>query len=147
MVDALSATVTASAERSWRGPTSLGGRAWVTAVSGFEDDGSTMNGVGGEALVAIGTGDRRLSLRASAGVGLAVLDYGNSGFGCEPEFEVCTGRDNSFTGARPYLLAGLGLDVYPLPGIGIGAEVRPALMAGPANVSTAEVGLRVRLAR
>ena len=145
-VSALTAVVTASAERSWRGPVSLGGRAWAIVDNGFEDDGATMSGGGGEALAVVGTRGRWLALRASAGLGLAVLDYGSTGPGCETP-EECRDAPRGFSGARPYALAGLGVDVYPLPGVGVGAEVRPAWMRGPANVSAVEVGVRVRVAR
>ena len=104
-----------------------------------------MTGGGGEAYVVASTRDRWIDLRAGAGVGLAILDYGPGGLGCDPAFEACVGGSGgSFASARPYLVGVLGLDLYPHRAVGLGVEVRPALMQGPANVSALELGLRVR---
>ncbi len=135
------------ADRTWRGPLSLGGRAWATLDHGFVDDGPSLSGGGGEALASVGTRDRWIDLRANAGLGLAVLDYASGGLGCEPEFEGCLDTGGSFSGVRPYLVGGIGLDLYLLPGVGLGADVRAALMEGPADISMAELGLRVRVAQ
>lgn len=142
---ALAIVAAASAERSWQGPLSLGGRAWATVAEVPQDDAGSMRGGGGEAFAAVGTRNRWAGIRANVGVGVAVLDYSPGGFGCEPEYESCDDLPRGFEGALPYALAGLGVDLYPLPGVGIGAEIRPAVMDGPANVSTVEVGVRVQI--
>ena len=143
---ALSAIAVVDVERSWRGLVSAGGRAWALAGSGFVDDGPSVSGGGGEAAVSVGTRDRFLDLRATVGLGLAAVDYRTSGFGCEFS-GTCGSERRLSSGLRPYASVGVGVDAYVLPGVGVGIAARPVWMRGPANVSTAEVGLRVRLAR
>ncbi|OZC02840.1 hypothetical protein [Rubricoccus marinus] len=142
----LNAAVSLSAERTVRGPVAVGGRLARFAESDVGiDDGGSMTGGSGEVFASLATRGSGLGLRALAGLGVAVLDYDGGGFGCFPEFgDVCS-PSSSFSGARPYAVVGLGLDYYPQRSVGIGAEGRAALMDGPANVSSFEVGLRVRL--
>ena len=137
--------VAASAERPAYGPLQAGGRVWATLGSGFVDDGPTMEGGGAEAFAAVGTRDRWLDVRATAGLGLAYLDYSASGLvHYDPDLGfVQTGT--SFKGVRPYAHVGLGVDLYPVRPVGVGLEVRLAAGAGEADVSAMEVGLRVRL--
>lgn len=146
--NAMTTVGSASLERAWRGPVFLGARAWAALDpdGGFVDDGPSMTGGGGEAYAVASTRDRWIDLRAGVGVGLAVLDYGRGGLGCGPAFEACAGgTSDAFTGARPYLVGVVGLDLYPHRAVGLGVDVRPALMRGPANVSTVALGLRARI--
>ena len=55
--------------------------------------------------------------------------------------------NSSFRGTRPYAVLGVGADAYLSPRIGVGTEIRFSLMDGPASVSSAEIGLRLRLAQ
>ena len=52
--------------------------------------------------------------------------------------------ESGFEGLRGYALVGLGLDVYPVQRVGVGAELRAAFMDGPANATMVTAGLRVR---
>lgn len=136
-----------SADRSWRGPLALGGRGWAITSTGYVSDGPYMTGGGGEGFMVARTQGPWLDLRASLGLGVAVVDYGVSSIGCEPEFDICDDGPEEFSGIAPYGLVGLGVDIYPTKRVGVGGELRGALMNVPSNVSTVEVGLRVRLAR
>ena len=135
-----------SLERTVGGAAAVGARVAGYSGGGFKDDGTETAGGSLDVFGAIGTQDRVLDLRALAGLGAAVLDVTPSGLGCDDVESSCGERD-AFTGVRPYLVAGVGIDLYPGAGIGLGAEVRVAAIGGPSNVSSGEIGLRVRLAR
>ena len=138
-------------DRSLRGPFSLGARAWTMAGGLAVDDGPETRGGGAEALATVSTRGRWADLRASLGAGVASLDYASGGL-CEP-VATC----ETFDGALLYVPAAVGADVYPWPGVGVGAEYRLALSTeGPGlgetdgvgiALGSFEVGLRVRLAR
>ena len=121
--DAMTTVGSVSLEQAWRGPVSRGARVWATLDpdGGFVDDGASMTGGGGEAYGVASTRDRWVDLRAGAGVGLAILDYGSGGFG---------GSGSSFTGVRPYLVGVLGLDLYPHRAVGLGPGGPPGAHAG-----------------
>ena len=143
------ATGSLSAERAVRGPYAVGGRVAAYGGSGFVDDGSSAEGVSLDAFATAGTRDRVLDLRAGLGAGLAFIDYSTGGLGCFPGddgVERCPKTTETFV-PLAYALGLVGADLYLTAGVGLGAEVRLAWMDGPPNVSSAEVGLRVRLAR
>ncbi|GAB5535241.1 MAG: hypothetical protein Rubg2KO_14900 [Rubricoccaceae bacterium] len=143
---ALAPSVSVRAERTVRGALAVGGRGWGTLNNGFMADGASLDGGGAEGFAAIAEGLPWLVARGRAGVGLAILDYSSGGIGCEPEFEECvsTRGGGSVEGVRPYAVGSLGFDLYPVPNLGVGAELHLALMDGPATVSSGGVGVRVR---
>lgn len=127
------------------GRLSAGARAWVVTGAVPVDDGGGLDGGGSEAQVTWSTGARVVDARAFGAVGLGVLDYFVGGL-CEPEFgDVCDEGD--FEGVVPYVLGGVGLDVYPVPALGVGAELRVGTSSPLRDLVSAEVGLRVRLGR
>ena len=136
-----------SIERTVGGASAVGARVAGYSGGGFTDDGTETDGGSLDVFASAGTRDRVLDLRALAGLGIAALDVTPSGLGCgEDDEPSCGGRD-AFRGVRPYLVAGVGLDLFVGAGVGLGAEVRVAAMQGPSNLSSGEIGLRVRLAR
>jgi len=129
-------------------PVHIGVRGWAITDGLGTDDGATMAGGGLDTRVSIGARGRWAELWAATGLGVATLDHSPGGFGCSPEFEVCSPAPSSaFRGLRPYVPLAVGVDVYPTPAVGIGGAIEGAVMAGPANVSELSVGLRVRAAR
>ena len=107
----------------------------------------------GEAFVSATHRTTGADLRASLGVGVAAVDYRSdpSGF-CAyeaPREHECWSLvyRASDGGARPYSLAVAGVDVWLARTLGLGAEVRAAWMARAVNVSSVQVGARVRLGR
>lgn len=143
---ALAPSVSVRAERAVQGALAVGGRGGSTVSNGFMDDGASLDGGGAEGYAAFSGGLSWLEAHARAGVGLAILDYSSGGIGCEPQFEACGLQrlGGSVEGVRPYAAGGIGLDVYPVPNLGVGAELHIALMEGPANVSSGGVGVRMR---
>ena len=105
----------------------------------------------GEAFVSFMRRTTGADLRAALGVGIAAVDYrsGSSDF-CEYEaplehecrWLVSRAGDG---GGRAYGLAVLGADGWLTRALGVGAEVRAAWMAREVNVSSVQMGARVRL--
>ena len=85
----------------------------------------------------------RVDLRATLGLGAASLRY---------PFVAFVGDGGPDEGVRPrvtetFAAVGLGADVYLLPGVGVGGEVRLVSSLGEPTASEANVGLRIRLPR
>lgn len=136
----LTAVATAEAERTVRGPFSAGLRGVVYTDSGFQDDGGGIVGSAAEAFASVGLRRRAADVRAFAGAGAsAVRAYSG---GLDPEFGSSEPR-----AIRPHVVAGVGLDLYPLPGVGFGGTLRAVASPSEAVLATASVGLRVRVAR
>jgi hypothetical protein len=134
--DAATSVPSLSLERTVRGALSAGARVLTYTEGGVSEDGGARGGGAVEAFAAAGTAGRWVDLRALAGAGLSVLDQGGSPLvpGSRGERRV-----------RPFLTGGLGLDVYPFPGVGFGVEGRLALASGGLGLSEVGAGLRVRL--
>ena len=134
--EAETAVPSLSLERTVSGPFSAGARV-AAYTSGFVDDGGPHGGGAVEAFAAAGPAGRYADLRALAGVGLSVSERSVA---LDEPFTYRTER-----AVRPLLTGGLGLDVYPFAGVGVGVEGRLALAAGGPGLSEVGVGLRVRL--
>ena len=142
MSGAVTGIATLGLERTLAGPVSLGGRGVLYTSGRFADDGERVEGGAFDVLASVSNRDRIIDLRAFAGVGVSVVERSSSGF---REFRAASTSEGLF---GPHLVAGVGLDLYPLAGIGVGVEARG--VAAPlfgTSLSTVAVGLRVRLAR
>ena len=135
-VDGATVVRSLSLERTVRGPVSAGVRFATYAGGGVVEDGGSRGGGAAEAFAAARSARRRVGLRAAAGVGLSVLDRGSS-----PLVPPVRVRRE----VRPVLAGGLGLDVYPAPGVGVGVEGRLVVAPDGAELSEVGVGLRVRV--
>ncbi len=136
--DAAFAVVSLGVDRTLRGPFSVGGRLALATGAGFSDDGPSTSGAAGELRASVGTALRAFDVRAFAGAGVSSFGTRSSGFG-ELDDVIAPSRR-----VRGQGVAGIGIDVYPAAGFGVGVEVRGTLPTGAAEVSA---GLRVRLAR
>lgn len=136
---ALTAVGSASAERTVSGPVSAGGRVMLYSSSGFQDDGGGIVGTAAEAFAAAGLRRRAADLHVFAGAGASAVRTYTNGFGG-------LGRSQA-RALRPHAVAGVGLDLYPLPGVGVGATVRATASDTAVTLATVALGLRVRLAR
>lgn len=131
-------------QRQVRNALAVGGR-----IGGFGgrpipfDDGGGQGGGFAEGFASLGHHGAAANVTLNAGAGLAAVDYSVGFIDCFPED--CEGT--GFRGVRPYGLAGLGVSVFVTRAIGVGGDLRVALMEGPANASSGSLGLRVRLAR
>lgn len=126
------------------GHLSAGGRVWGVFGSFPVDDGGGVEGGGVEAQVTAGSGSRWADARVFGAAGVGRLHAYSSGL-CAPPDGACGG--SAFDGVTPYVAGGVGLDVYPLRGVGLGAEVRLATSGPVRELYSAELGLRVRFAR
>ncbi len=139
--DVAFAVVSLGVDRTVRGPLALGARVAVAAGGGFVDDGPSTSGVAAEVRASVGTALRALDVRAFAGAGLTSFRTSSGGFG-DPAADGPPGRRPARIHGRA--VGGVGLDVYPAAGVGVGVELRGTLPAGSAELSA---GLRVRLGR
>lgn len=86
----------------------------------------------------------RVDLRAAAGLGAASLSYPTA---------VTLGPGGLYDGpsrarvVETFAAVGVGADVYLLPGVGVGGEVRLVSSLGNPTASEASLGLRIRLPR
>ncbi len=138
----LTGVATLGLERTVAGPFSVGGRGVLYSSAVFMDDGGRVTGAAVDVLGSVSNRDRILDVRAFAGVGVSVVERSSSGFG---EGLAASTEEGLF---GPHLVGGVGLDVYPFSGVGVGVEARgvAAPLFGTSR-STVAVGLRVRLAR
>ncbi len=86
----------------------------------------------------------RVDLRATVGFGAASLSVpaADPFFSVDPDQRQFRARTTETFGA-----VGVGADVYLLPGVGVGGEVRLVSSLGEPTASEASVGLRIRLPR
>lgn len=136
------AAVSVSVERSVAGPLAVGGRGVMYVEGGFQDDGGSVEGGALDVIGSVSTRDRILDVRVFAGVGVSVVERSSGGFA---KGRAVSTEEGLF---GPHLVAGAGLDLYPLAGVGVGVEARG--VAAPVfgtSLSTVAIGLRVRLAR
>jgi hypothetical protein len=111
-----------------------GGRVALFAA-GTIDDGPATEGGAFEGTLSVGTRLRAVDLRVFAGVGVATITTNRFEGGTE------VGR---ITFGRQLLIAGIGLDVYPHPNLGVGAEARRVRSLGEPELSEVSAGLRLR---
>ncbi len=144
--DDRSGTLSLGAERHVWGPLSIGARG--AAHSGLfraESDQPAFLRWTAEALAA---GTVRVApnvdLRATAGFGAASISYPTA----TPFFSTAPVRMvPRATLFETFAAAGVGADVYLLPGVGVGGEVRLVSSLGEPTASEASLGLRIRLPR
>ena len=122
-----------------RGRFSAGGRVVGYSSGGFQDDGPGIVGTAAEAFASAGLRRRAADLHVFAGAGASLVRSYTSGFG---EFGTSQAR-----ALRPHVVAGVGLDLYPLAGVGFGGTVRATASDTAVSLTTVSVGLRVRLAQ
>jgi hypothetical protein len=111
-----------------------GGRVALFAA-GAIDDGPATEGGAFEGTLSAGTRLRAVDLRVFAGAGVATITTNRFEGGTE------VGR---ITFGRQLLIAGVGLDVYPHPNLGVGAEARRVRSLGDPDLSEVSIGLRLR---
>ncbi len=143
--DVAFAVVSLGVDRTLRSPFALGARVAVAPPIGFSDDGPSTTGVAAELRASAGTSLRAFDLRAFAGAGVSAFRTSSGGFGIDipPEIEPWPAVREPRR-VRGRAVAGIGLDVYPAAGVGVGVELRGTLPTGSAELSA---GLRVRIAR
>lgn len=139
---ALTGVATLGLERTVSGPFAVGARGVLYTSGGFVDDGGGVEGVSADVVGSVGTRDRVADLRAFAGAGASVVRYYSGGLEVETRQPASGAR-----ALRPHLVGGVGVDVYPFAGVGVGIEVRGVVSAAGPYLSAGELGLRVRLAR
>ena len=116
------------------GPVAAGAHLTQYGRSSLGDDAFGVEGTGGDVYAAVSVG-RGFAVRALAGLGIARVDDIKGFDGpFEPAIETVT---------RPYAVAGVGVDVYPVPVVGMGAEVRAVASRTETSLSLAGVGLRL----
>ncbi len=138
--DAAFAVVSLGVDRTVRGPFSVGARIALATGGGFVDDGPSTSGVAGEVRASVGTALRAFDVRAFAGAGVSSFRTASGGFGFAAD-ELLAPDPRRVRGRA---IGGVGIDIYPAAGFGVGLEVRGTLPTGAAEISA---GLRVRLAR
>lgn len=111
-----------------------GGRVALLSALAL-DDGPATEGGAFEGTLSVGTRLRAVDLRVFAGAGVATITTNRFEGGTE------VGR---VTFGRQLLIAGVGLDVYPHPNLGVGAEARRVRSLGAPDLSEVSAGLRLR---
>ena len=143
--DERSATLSLGAERRVWGPLSVGVRGAGHASLAPETDGFRRAYLlrTGEAFAAGSVRVApRVDLRATAGLGMAAISYPTADpfFSTDP-----VPRARRTTLSESFAAAGIGADIYLLPGVGVGGEVRLVSSLGEPTASEASIGLRLRL--
>lgn len=137
-------------ERTVAGPFSVGARALIyDSQRGIPmDDGGGIDGSAAEGFASVGLRRRVADLRVFGGVGASSVRSFSGGLPLEPgDFSSGTTSRSGVRSLRPHLVGGVGIDLYPLPGVGVGGTIRVAASATAVPLATVSLGLRVRLAR
>ncbi len=146
----LTAATTVGLERSVGGLVSVGARGIVYSGGSFVevDDGGSTSGVGAEMLVSAPARSRFVDVRSFVGAGASTVRVTSSSLPLVDPPDEPPPAGTPVPNDRPlraHLVAGFGLDVYPLAAVGVGVEVRGVVGARGGSLSTVGAGLRVRL--